>query len=349
MEQLLQWGLTNSVKEDGDADELKRMTEEAKAQSGPGQKYDPAVLDKILGKSDAEMMKEAMYVAVNDEATLDNRLIALDNFEMLVEQVDNAKNMKKIGLWDPIYTLLKHNEDDIKIAAAACTGSAINNDYDTQDTFMELDPLPLFISYLNSSNKSLQNKAVLNISGLLKHNPVAIHRFGVVDGWSALRRALEDTNNINLQRKVTFLLNSLLLSDDITMRPVDGPTSTATGVAIRQETQFPGDREPRTASTEGTVSQALYDHGILDYLLNTLPPNESDLDLQEKALRVVITLTQQTSKRKSNEKGYMTQNVKSKLRECFAEIDKTEQASQGSLENLGITSSEIEQMQDLLG
>lgn len=134
MEQLLQWGLTNSVKEDGDADELKRMTEEAKAQSGPGQKYDPAVLDKILGKSDAEMMKEAMYVAVNDQATLDNRLIALDNFEMLVEQVDNAKNMKKIGLWDPIYTLLKHNEDDIKIAAAACTGSAINNDYDTQDT-----------------------------------------------------------------------------------------------------------------------------------------------------------------------------------------------------------------------
>lgn len=132
-----------------------------------------------------------MIVAMNEEATLENRLVALDNFEMLVEQVDNAKNMKNIGLWDPIYTLLKHNEDEIKIAAAACTGTAINNDYDTQDTFFEMDPLPLFISYLKSSNKALQNKALLNISGLLKHNPIAVHKFTSVGGWSALAEALE--------------------------------------------------------------------------------------------------------------------------------------------------------------
>lgn len=49
MEQLLQWGLQHSVQNDGDAEELKKMAEAAKNESGPGQKYDPAILDKIVG------------------------------------------------------------------------------------------------------------------------------------------------------------------------------------------------------------------------------------------------------------------------------------------------------------
>ncbi|TIA93429.1 hypothetical protein E3P99_00150 [Wallemia hederae] len=351
MEQLLQWGLQHSVNNDGDAEDLKKMAEVAKSQSGPGQKYDPAVLDKILGKSDAEMMKEAMIVAANEEATLENRLVALDNFEMLVEQVDNAKNMKNIGLWDPIYTLLKHNEDEIKVAAAACTGTAINNDYDTQDTFFELDPLPLFISYLHSANKALQNKALLNISGLLKHNPVAVHKFTSVGGWSALAKALQDSSNLNLQRKVAFLLNTLLLSDDITMRPVPGPTSTATGVAIRSdETQFPGDRAPRSPSTEGMVSEALYNHKLVDSILSLVPPAQDvDQDLQEKALRALITLTQQSWKRNVDERGYMTSGVKSRLRDCFSELESLEQAHQGTYAQFGLTVAEIESMRDMLG
>lgn len=48
MEKLLQWGLANSVNEQGNGEELKRVTEAAKSESGPGQKYDPAILDAIV-------------------------------------------------------------------------------------------------------------------------------------------------------------------------------------------------------------------------------------------------------------------------------------------------------------
>lgn len=149
---------------------------------------------------------------------------------------------------------------------------------------------------------------------------------------------------------MTFLINTLLLSDDITMKPVAAPTSTATGVAIRHESQFPGDRAPRTPSTEGMVSEALYKHNLLDAILSLLPPNQStDSDLQEKALRVVITLTQQSSKRKEGERGYMTPSVKSRLRDCFSELERSEQVHQGTYAQLGLSAAEIEMMRDLLG
>lgn len=153
-----------------------------------------------------------------------------------------------------------------------------------------------------------------------------------------------------MQRKVAFLVNTLLLSDDITMKPVPGPTSTATGVAIRQESQFPGDRAPRTPSTEGMVSEALYKHKLLDAILSLLPPNQlTDNDLQEKALRAVVTLTQQSSKRDVSERGYMTSSVKSRLRDCFSELERLEQVHQGTYAEVGLSAAEIESMRDLLG
>ena len=70
------------------------------------------------------------------------------------------------------------------------------------------------------------------------------------------------------------------------------PLSTATGVQIKHEdTSFPGDRPPRPSSTEGKTAQSIYSQGIIESLLKLLPPNNnSDEDLTEKSLRVIITL-----------------------------------------------------------
>jgi len=57
------------------------------------QKFDPGIIDAILGKSDAEQMKEALAIAVDDAREEDERVEALDKLEMLVEQIDNANSM----------------------------------------------------------------------------------------------------------------------------------------------------------------------------------------------------------------------------------------------------------------
>jgi hypothetical protein len=47
----------------------------------------------MLGKSDSVRMKEAMTTIQNDSETLENRLIAFDELELLVESIDNAMGM----------------------------------------------------------------------------------------------------------------------------------------------------------------------------------------------------------------------------------------------------------------
>lgn len=78
MEQLLRWGITNS---DPNGPPPQPRTD-----------LDPGVIDAILGKSDAELMKEALTVAVDEKRDEDERLQALDDFEMLIEQIDNANS-----------------------------------------------------------------------------------------------------------------------------------------------------------------------------------------------------------------------------------------------------------------
>lgn len=76
MESLLRWSIENSGK-DGEA-----------AANGAGQPVqrkdlDPGIIDAILGKPDAELMKEDLSVALDKDLSEDKRVNALDDFEMV--------------------------------------------------------------------------------------------------------------------------------------------------------------------------------------------------------------------------------------------------------------------------
>lgn len=72
MESLLRWGIANSAPQDG-----------TQPPSQPRTDLDPGIIDAILGKSDAELMKEALTVAVDEKRDEDDRVQALDDFEMV--------------------------------------------------------------------------------------------------------------------------------------------------------------------------------------------------------------------------------------------------------------------------
>lgn len=73
MQSLLRWGIENSNPEELGA-----------AQAAPQQKdIDPGIIDMILGKPDAVLMKEDMEVAVNPTSSEDDRIAALDHLEMV--------------------------------------------------------------------------------------------------------------------------------------------------------------------------------------------------------------------------------------------------------------------------
>lgn len=98
----------------------------------------PEMLSSLFGgPSEADLMKAAMEVLVADDdsgdVSLDDKLVAFDNFEQLIESLDNANNMEPLGLWSPLVGLLTHREPDMRRMAAWCVGTAVQNNEKSQD------------------------------------------------------------------------------------------------------------------------------------------------------------------------------------------------------------------------
>ena len=81
MDSLLRWSIEHSTPRGTDASPPTRKD------------LDPGIIDHLLGKPDAVLMKEALEVALDENRDEDARIQALDDFEMLVEHIDNANGM----------------------------------------------------------------------------------------------------------------------------------------------------------------------------------------------------------------------------------------------------------------
>jgi hypothetical protein len=129
MNKLLKWSVANSEQKNADGTvTAPPSAEEAK------RTLTPDMINALMGgPSDADLMKAAMEVLHSDESDLENKLIAFDNFEQLIEGIDNANNLEPLGLWTPLVQLLKHEEADMRRMAAWCIGTAVQNNEKAQD------------------------------------------------------------------------------------------------------------------------------------------------------------------------------------------------------------------------
>jgi hsp70-interacting protein len=75
MQSLLRWSIENSSPQDG--------TQSNSAPPVGRQDLDPGIIDAILGKPDAEQMKEDLTVALDSSKSEDDRVDALDHLEMV--------------------------------------------------------------------------------------------------------------------------------------------------------------------------------------------------------------------------------------------------------------------------
>lgn len=122
---LLKWSIENS-------DATKNSTEDTSTQ--PRTQLNPELLAQLMGgPSDADRMKDAMAAIYHPEVDLENKLIAWDNFEQLVENLDNANNMENLGLWMPLVGKLEDGEKEVRIFALWCLGTAVQNNIKCQE------------------------------------------------------------------------------------------------------------------------------------------------------------------------------------------------------------------------
>jgi hsp70-interacting protein len=139
LKELLKWSIENSsssgaaaTSEGGDASQQQQQTLTP---------LNPELLKALFGgPSDAELMQAAMVniTSTDPEITLESKLTAFDNLEQLIESLDNANLLSKLGLWTPLLELLGHDEPQIRLMAAWVIGTAVQNNEPCQERLVAL-------------------------------------------------------------------------------------------------------------------------------------------------------------------------------------------------------------------
>lgn len=172
LNELLKWGVENASTTANDP--------EAAPPSNRG--LNPAALSSLFGgPSDADLMKESMSAILSPELSLDDKLIAFDNFEQLIENLDNANNLEPLKLWTPLLSCLSHEEQEIRKMAAWCVGTAVQNNEKSQERMLAMGGVPplVEIAAKESENKDVRRKAIYALSSECRNYQPAMDVFTV--------------------------------------------------------------------------------------------------------------------------------------------------------------------------
>ena len=165
---LLQWGIENSAASNPNADgtQPSQSIETPKSRG-----LNAEALARLMGgPSDADLMREAMTVIQNPESTLDSKMVAFDNFEQLVESIDNANNLDQLGLWDPLIAQLSSTESSLRKMAAWCIGTAVQNNMKAQETLLGMDGIPVICRLaVEDDDEEVRKKSVYALSSEIRN------------------------------------------------------------------------------------------------------------------------------------------------------------------------------------
>jgi hypothetical protein len=161
---LLKWSIENTTR-----------SEDAPAPASNISNLDPELLKALMGgPSDAELMKAAMELITSpDESiSLEERLTAFDNFEQLIESLDNANNLSNLSLWTPLIELLSHSDPDFRRYAAWCVGTAVQNNAPSQERFLTAGGVPKLVALAageDEKDAQVKRKAVYALSSAVRN------------------------------------------------------------------------------------------------------------------------------------------------------------------------------------
>ncbi|KEF61691.1 uncharacterized protein A1O9_03260 [Exophiala aquamarina CBS 119918] len=130
------------------------------------------------GPSDADLMRQAMTVIVSGdpEATHDAKMTAFDNFEQLIENLDNANNMEPLGLWTPLIAQLDSPEADFRRMAAWCIGTAVQNNEKSQERFLAINGVQKIAKVaVDDPDNAVRRKAVYALSSSIRNYQPAMN------------------------------------------------------------------------------------------------------------------------------------------------------------------------------
>lgn len=313
---LLKWALAHS-----DPDELRRAAEAARHGAATG---DPDFLERqakvqaLLHRmkeepSEAELMQDAVAILTNSSATQAQLRGALQALRYLVEPIDNANNLHGMGGLPPLVAQLAAGRPAaLQAAAAHALGTAAQNNHQFQAQLLANHPevLQLLLALAvraaepggtagatsggaavaatdepaARAGTEVGLKALYALSAILRLNAGARAAFYGAGGVHTLQQLLGSAAaGQRARKKAAALLADLVHLDAPAMSAAAAAAAAAT--APQQHAKQGAGAPAAALDFSAAVAAALQ---LLD--VEAWPLQEADLDLQEKALLVLLAL-----------------------------------------------------------
>jgi hypothetical protein len=113
-----------------------------------------------------------LITSPDESISLEERLTAFDNFEQLIESLDNANNLSNLSLWTPLIELLSHSDPDFRRYAAWCVGTAVQNNAPSQERFLTAGGVPKLVALAageDEKDAQVKRKAVYALSSAVRN------------------------------------------------------------------------------------------------------------------------------------------------------------------------------------
>lgn len=176
LNQLLKWSIENSDSSRAASGPSSSDPKAVREDWPAGRPLNPEALKALMGgPSDAQLMQEAMATIQSGDASLEDKLVAFDNFEQLIEVIDNANNMESLGLWTPLVGQLESEEADMRRMAAWCVGTAVQNNLKAQERMLVVGAIPKLVHLaIEDSSEPVRRKAVYALSSEIRNYQPAL-------------------------------------------------------------------------------------------------------------------------------------------------------------------------------
>ncbi|KAJ3277115.1 hsp70 nucleotide exchange factor fes1 [Terramyces sp. JEL0728] len=226
---------------------------------------DPKWIEIILGKPDSARMKDCVEI-VKSEATLDEKLAALDELEMLVESLDNANDLQPLKLWPELLNLLlTSNEPEVRVNVAWVMGTAVQNNERAQADFARAGGVSTLLSVLlKDTDPAVKIKLLYCLSGKYYLIPAAVRvspqnfqEFASNDGFKVIVSACQDGNEQMIKRSL-FLFDALMHEED--------------------------------QNTIQITNTKIMENAVFEMIVDILSKHELDLDLVEQCFKLLISV-----------------------------------------------------------
>ncbi|KAF8701088.1 hypothetical protein HU200_033739 [Digitaria exilis] len=209
LDSMLQWAIGNSdpekLKEEASdvqklsADELLKRRQEIKE-----------LMEKLKMPSDADLIKIAIADLNNSSISLEDRQRALQELLVLVEPIDNANDLDKLGGLLPVIHELNNANEEIRTTSAWVLGTASQNNALVQNQILGYGALASLVKMGYSTSTEEAAKALYAISALIRNNVNGQEAFQSENGSAMLQHILVSNSvDVRLQKKAVFLVTDL--------------------------------------------------------------------------------------------------------------------------------------------